>query len=51
VFKTALKYGAILIGVYLAVEYSGGLSADTNAGSSGLIGLTQALQGRTSTKS
>lgn len=44
--KKALLYGAGLIGLYLAVAYSSGFSANVKAGSSGAVGVIKAFQGR-----
>lgn len=42
----AVKYGAVLIGLYLAVVYFDGTSSDTKAASSGLSSVIAAFQGR-----
>lgn len=45
-FKTSLKYGAGLIGLYLAVVYATGFGNDIKASSSGATGVIKAFQGR-----
>lgn len=44
--KTALKYTAGLIGLYLAVVYATGFGNDIKASSSGGTSVIKALQGR-----
>jgi hypothetical protein len=44
--KTGLKYGAGLIGLYLAVYYATGSGTLLQQGQSGAIGLVKAFQGR-----
>jgi hypothetical protein len=44
--KTALKYGAGLIALYLVVYYATGAGNDINAGQSGLVNTIKAFQGR-----
>lgn len=44
--KTALKYGAGLIGLYLMVYYATGSASDLNAGQAGLVNTIKAFQGR-----
>lgn len=45
-FNNALKYGATLIAIYLAVAYATGAGKLISAGSSGSVGLIKAFQGR-----
>jgi hypothetical protein len=44
--KTFLKYSAILIGTYLAVNYYTGSGAVIDKGSAGGVNLVKAFQGR-----
>ena len=44
--KTALRYGAGLIGLYLAVYYATGAAKDLNAGQTGVVNTIKAFQGR-----
>lgn len=44
--KTALKYGAGLIGFYLAVYYATGSGQLVNNGQAGLVNTIKAFQGR-----
>lgn len=44
--KTAIKYGATLIGVYLVVFYASGAGRVLQSGGTAAVGLTKALQGR-----
>lgn len=44
--STALKYGAVLIGTYLAVFYWTGATKDLQAVTGFVTGTTKALQGR-----
>jgi len=44
--RTALKYTAGLIGLYLAVVYATGFGNDIKAGSGGGVNVIKALQGR-----
>lgn len=44
--KTALKYTAGLIGLYLAVVYATGFGNDIKAGTGGGVNVIKALQGR-----
>lgn len=45
-FGKALTYGAVLIGLYLAVKNFKGLAADTKAGGSAAGSVVRAFQGR-----
>lgn len=45
--KTALKYGAILIGAYLVVYYGTGAGKVIHTGAAGAVSIAKALQGRT----
>ncbi len=42
----AVKYGAVLIGVYLVVFYASGASKDLTAATGFVTGATKAFQGR-----
>lgn len=44
--KTAVKYGATLIGLYLVVAYATGSGRLINASSSGASNVIKAFQGR-----
>ena len=44
--KTTVKYGAILIAIYLGVYYATGSGQLINSGTSGASNLVHALQGR-----
>lgn len=44
--KTALKYSALLIGLYLGVAYSTGSGRLIKEGSAGAANLVKAFQGR-----
>lgn len=44
--KTYIKYGAILIGVYLAVNYATGSGQLLNSGQTGAVNVVKAFQGR-----
>lgn len=44
--KQALKYGTLLIGLYLAVVYATGTGKVIKAGSDGAGSLVKAFQGR-----
>lgn len=44
--KTALKYGAGLIGLYLVVYYATGSGTVLNNGQTGLVNTIKAFQGR-----
>jgi hypothetical protein len=44
--KTVLKYMAVLIALYLGVEYASGLSSDVKTGATGTEGIISTLQGR-----
>jgi hypothetical protein len=42
----ALKYGAVLIGIYLAVAYASGSGRILSTGSTGISNVVKAFQGR-----
>lgn len=44
--RTALKYGAVLIGVYLGVFYATGAGTLLDKGQAGVVNEIKALQGR-----
>lgn len=44
--RTALKYSAVLIGVYLAVSYATGAGRLLTSGGAAGAGLVKAFQGR-----
>lgn len=44
--KTALKYGAGLIAIYLGVEYASGSEGLVKTGFTGLTNLVKGFQGR-----
>lgn len=44
--KQALKYGAVLIGLYLGVYYTTGAGKLIHTATAGAVGVTKALQGR-----
>lgn len=44
--RTFMKYGAGLIGIYLAVVYATGAGTLINATTDGAVNLTHAFQGR-----
>jgi hypothetical protein len=45
--RKALEYGAVLIGIYLGVNYFTGAEGDVKATSTGLEGIISSLQGKT----
>jgi len=46
VFRDALKYGAVLIGTYLALAWATNGGRLLSAGENFVVGTTRALQGR-----
>jgi len=46
VFRTYMKYSAVLIGLYLVVVHASGFGTAIKAGASGLGTVTRDLQGR-----
>lgn len=44
--RTALKYGAGLVALYLVVYYATGAGNDINQGQAGLVNTIKAFQGR-----
>lgn len=45
--RKALTYGAVLIGVYLAVYYASGSGTVISTGTKGAVSVIKAFQGRT----
>lgn len=41
-----VKYGAVLIGAYLVVNYADGAATDAKAGGNALSSIVKSLQGR-----
>lgn len=41
-----VKYGAVLIGAYLVVNYASGAEGDAKAGGNALSSIVKSLQGR-----